>query len=68
MIFYETKMTNNRRKETIFKAIQHRSQIMKAKHFYILAYKLKTSYKGLSHKHGILQTLGPSTEGLINLV
>ena len=30
--------------------IKHKTQIMKAKYFYILAYKFETDYKGLSHR------------------
>ena len=31
-------------------SIKHRTQIMKEKYFYILAYKHETDYKGLSHR------------------
>lgn len=68
MIFSEIEMTNNIRKGTIIKTSQHKTQIVKEKYFYILAYKLKADYKCLSHRHRVLQTMGPSTEGLINLV
>ena len=33
-----------------------------------LAYKLKTYYKCLSHRHEVLPTIRLSIEGLINLV
>ena len=53
MIFSDTEKTNNIKKGTIFKTSQHRTQIMKAKYFCILAYKLETDYKGLSHRQKV---------------
>ena len=37
----------------ILQNIKHRTQIMKEKYFFILAYKLKTNYKGLSHRQKV---------------
>jgi hypothetical protein len=68
MNFLETENTNNKKKGAIFKTSQQKTQIMKAKYFCILAYKLKTDYKCLSHRHGVFPTTRPSTGGLINLV
>lgn len=34
----------------MFKTSKHRTQIMNAKYFCILAYKFETDYKGLSHR------------------
>ena len=58
-LFLRNKDDNNRRRGTIFKTSQHRNSNHEGKILLHLAYKLRTDYKCLSLRHGILQTMGP---------